>query len=148
MEDFEAYGLIVAGNQGGLLGRMGERLYNYEAPDGNPDVGSAWMNSNALLARLNFANGLAAGRLTGVKVNLRATQFLLEQLGVPRPSPAQIEQTRDMLQKAASSAGGAMSPQTSTMMAAGAASSTAGAPVDPAALTVAAMLGSPRFQKR
>ena len=139
--------VLNVGNQG-LLNRMGERLYNYQAPDGNPDVGSAWMNSNALLARLDFANALATGRLQGVKINLRSTQRLLEQLGLPRPTQAQIEQTRAMLQKSASAAGASAGMQSSMTMAPGASGANAPAPVDPAALVVAAMLGSPQFQKR
>jgi len=147
---FDTYGLLMRANNNnpGLIGRMGERLYTYQAPDGNPDVGSAWMNSNALLARLDFANALATGRLEGIKINLRSTQTLLERLGLPRPTPAQIEQTRAMLQKSASASGASPGMQSSTMMAAGSAAGAAAAPIDPAALTVAAMLGSPQFQKR
>ena len=147
--DNETYNRFAnTNNNQGVLARMGERLYNYQAPDGNPDVGSAWMNSNALLARLDFANALATGRLQGVKINLRATQLLLEQLGLPRPTQSQIEQTRAMLQKSAAAASASPGMQSSMMMAAGAAAATATAPVDPAALAVAAMLGSPQFQKR
>ena len=147
--DYETYYRFANGNNNqGVLARMGERLYSYQAPDGNPDVGSAWMNSNALLARLDFANALATGRLQGVKINLRATQLLLEQLGLPRPTQSQIEQTRAMLQKSAAAAGASPGMQSSMMMAAGAAAASATAPVDPAALAVAAMLGSPQFQKR
>ena len=148
VETFEAHQQFVGGNRG-VIARMGERVYNYEAPDGNPDVASAWMNSNSLLARLDFANRLATGRLQGVKIDLTAAQQLLGQLGLPRPSQAQIEQTRDMLQKAAASAAAAGGMSTmSTTMAAGASGGSGATPVDPAALAVAAMLGSPQFQKR
>ena len=146
--DFDAYGPFFAGNSQGILNRMGERLYRYEAPDGNPDVGSAWMNSNALLARLDFANALATGRLQGVTGNLRSAQRLLEQLGLPRPTPAQLEQTKAMLQKSATSTAAPAGMQSSTMMAGGSAAAAAPAPIDPTALAVAAMLGSPQFQKR
>ena len=45
-----ALGLIIgARNFPSTISQMGERLYDYEAPDGNPDVGAAWMNSNSLL---------------------------------------------------------------------------------------------------
>jgi len=140
------YTQLVTGNQSVVV-RMGERVYNYEAPDGNPDVASAWMNSNALLARLEFANRLATGQINGIEVDLSAARRLLEQLGLPRPSEAQIEQTRAMLEKTAAreSSGG----MRSTSMAAGGAPGSAGAkPIDPEALVVAAMLGSPEFQKR
>ncbi len=131
------------GGNNGVIRRMGERLYDYEAPDGNPDVGAAWMNSNALLVRLEFANALATNRLDGMKVDARAAQAFLERLGLPRPTPAQIAQTRDMMK--AASAGG---PSMSMMMRGGAAAAETEKPVDPEAVAVAAMLGSPQFQKR
>jgi uncharacterized protein (DUF1800 family) len=135
---------FLAGGNRGILARMGEKLYNYEAPDGNPDIGGAWMNSNALLVRLDFANALAANRITGVKTNVRSAQRLLEQLGLPRPTPAQIEQTRGMLRTSSVASASSMS----MMMGSGPASADAEAPIDPAAVVVATMLGSPQFQKR
>ena len=135
--------------QRGLFAQMGEKLYNYEAPDGNPDVGAAWMNSNALLVRLDFANMLATNRLPGVEIDLRSAQSLLGQLGLPKPTAQQVEETRRMLQTSARSA--ASTSQQGSMMMGGAASGSPGgraADIDPAAITVAAMLGSPQFQKR
>ena len=142
-------------NNPGLLPRMGERLYNYEAPDGNPDVGAAWMNSNALLVRLEFANALATGRLRGLnanarieaKVDLQSAQSFLRQLGMPRPTAEQVEQTRAMLQAAADQRGASTGMQSSTMAQRGGPGGR-GAEIDPAAIVVAAMLGSPQFQKR
>jgi uncharacterized protein (DUF1800 family) len=55
---------------------MGELVYDYQAPDGNPDVGAAWINSNALLVRLEFANNLATGKVPGVRVNVASAQLL------------------------------------------------------------------------
>jgi hypothetical protein len=128
---------------------MGEKLYNYEAPDGNPDVGAAWMNSNALLQRLEFANALATGRLPDVKIDLRSAQSLLGQLGLPKPTAQQIEQTRAMLQASTGRPGGSISMSQQSMMAAGGGSQGGRtAEVDPAAIVVATMLGSPQFQKR
>jgi hypothetical protein len=127
---------------------MGERMYNYQAPDGNPDVGPAWMNSNALLVRLEFANALASNRIPGITSNLVSAGKVLDQMGVARPTPQQIAQHRAMLEAAAAPAPGAMSAE-SMMMAGGQPAPAAAAPaIDPVALTVAAMLGSPQFQKR
>jgi hypothetical protein len=141
--------LSVTGNRS-LLAQMGERMYNYQAPDGNPDVGPAWINSNALLMRLDFANRLATGKFPDVRMNLPSAQRLLEQMGVARPTPAQIDQTRAMLQAAAAAdAAGPGGSSSSMMMAAGGASAAASsAPIDATAVAVAAMLGSPQFQKR
>ena len=149
-EDLEAYiALIMAPRS--YVSRMGEKLYNYEAPDGNPDVGAAWMNSNALLLRLEFVNALTSNRLRGITADLAAAEALLTQLGVPRPTPLQIEQHRAMLQAATTPAPApAMGGQPAMMMttpAAGPADKT-GPTINPAAITVAAMLGSPQFQKR
>jgi uncharacterized protein (DUF1800 family) len=141
--------LTVTGNRS-LIAQMGERLYNYQAPDGNPDVAPAWINSNALLVRLDFANRLATGRFPDVKMNLQSAQRLLEQIGVARPTPAQIEQTRAMLQAAAAADAAAPgAAQASMMMTAGGGTGpSASAPIDATAVAVAAMLGSPQFQKR
>ena len=138
------YSTLLGGGNRGILARMGEKVYNYEAPDGNPDVGGAWMNSNALLVRLDFANALAANRIPGVKSDVGSAQRLLEQLGLPRPTPAQIEQTRGMFKTSRVASAASMS----MMMGSGPASADAEAPIDPAAIVVATMLGSPQFQKR
>jgi uncharacterized protein (DUF1800 family) len=134
--------------------RMGERLYDYEAPDGNPDVGAAWINSNALLVRLEFANNLAMNRVPGVKVDLAAAQTVLQQMGMPRPTAEQIEQTRAMMEtlvnQPAPAPAGQPNTQPNTATAArGAANATAARiPVTAEAVIVAAMLGSPQFQTR
>jgi uncharacterized protein (DUF1800 family) len=131
--------------------RMGERLYTYEAPDGNPDVGAAWINSNSLLVRLEFANNLAINRVPGFKVDLAAAQAVLQQMGMPRPTAEQIEQTRAMMQTLVNQpAPAAAGQQGATMTAArGAANATPVAnPVTAEAVIVAAMLGSPQFQTR
>jgi uncharacterized protein (DUF1800 family) len=146
-ENLDTYSLLVGGNNA-WVSRMGEKVYNHEAPDGNPDVAGAWMNSNALLLRLDFANRLAANKVTGIKVNLPAAERLLTQLGIPKPTPQQIEQTRTMLRSAAAQAAPAMGGQQMMMMAGGPAGADANASIDPAAIVVAAMLGSPQFQKR
>jgi uncharacterized protein (DUF1800 family) len=55
-----------------LVARLGEPLYLHVAPDGYPEREAAWVNSGALLDRMNAAVALAAGRLPGVVVNLDA----------------------------------------------------------------------------
>jgi uncharacterized protein (DUF1800 family) len=145
----DVYASLVASNRS-YIARMGEKMYNHEAPDGNPDVGPAWMNSNALLVRLDFANQLATGKLPGVTGNLTVAETLLAEMGVPRPTPAQIEQTRVLLAAAAAGGidGAAMGGQMTMRMAGPATGASGQAPADPQAIAVAAMLGSPQFQKR
>lgn len=52
--------------------KMGQKMYNYQAPTGFPDKGQYWINSGSLLNRMNFGLALASGRIPGVKVNLLA----------------------------------------------------------------------------
>ncbi|MDQ3130586.1 MAG: DUF1800 domain-containing protein, partial [Acidobacteriota bacterium] len=54
----------------GLLGKMGEPLYGYIAPTGYPDTAEDWVNTGALLERMNFAVALASNRIPQTKVNL------------------------------------------------------------------------------
>lgn len=51
------------------LGAMGMPLYLHQAPTGYKDVAEAWVSTGGLLARLNLALDLAAGRVRGVSVN-------------------------------------------------------------------------------
>jgi uncharacterized protein (DUF1800 family) len=52
------------------IGRMGEPLYGYQAPTGYPDVAEYWVNTGALLERLNFSLALVSNRIPGVRVDL------------------------------------------------------------------------------
>ncbi len=54
------------------ISKMGQRLYNYQAPTGFPDKGQYWINTGSLLNRMNFGLALASGRIPGVKINLPA----------------------------------------------------------------------------
>jgi uncharacterized protein (DUF1800 family) len=44
------------------LNQMGQPLYHYLTPDGYPNTGDAWLNSDALLKRIDFARQLVGGR--------------------------------------------------------------------------------------
>jgi uncharacterized protein (DUF1800 family) len=55
-----------------IVARLGEPLYQHVAPDGYPEREEDWVNSGALLARMNTAVALASGKLPGVSVNLDA----------------------------------------------------------------------------
>ena len=52
------------------IARMGEPLYQYQAPTGYPDTSEHWVNTGALLERMNFALALVAGRINGTRVDL------------------------------------------------------------------------------
>ena len=53
-----------------MLAKMGEPLYGFQAPTGYPDTAEDWVNTGALLERLNFAIALASNRIPGTRVNL------------------------------------------------------------------------------
>jgi len=61
--------------QGGLAlarasAEIGEPLYQAQPPTGYADRGEVWVNAGALLARMNFALGLASGRYPHVSIEL------------------------------------------------------------------------------
>jgi hypothetical protein len=51
------------------LAQLGQPLYRKQEPTGYTSSGQDWVNSAALLARMNFANALAANRIPGVKAD-------------------------------------------------------------------------------
>ena len=89
-------GRIVAGpggdatDGGGLalareVGKLGEPLYEAQPPTGYPDRAEAWVNTGALLGRMNFALGLAHNRFRGARVDVAG--FLAD---ADRSQPAQV----------------------------------------------------------
>lgn len=52
------------------IAKMGQRLYYYQAPTGFPDKAQYWINTGALLNRMNFGLALASQRISGVHINL------------------------------------------------------------------------------
>ena len=46
--------------------QLGQPIFGHQTPDGWPDRGDAWMNSGAILNRINFGLVLASGRMPGV----------------------------------------------------------------------------------
>jgi uncharacterized protein (DUF1800 family) len=53
----------------GTLNNMGMMPYGMMPPTGYSMKADVWVNSSALLARMNFALGLAAGKIRGVKID-------------------------------------------------------------------------------
>ena len=53
-----------------VLRQLGMPLYGWQPPTGYPDTADHWVNTGALLNRLNFSLALAGNRIPGVKVNL------------------------------------------------------------------------------
>jgi CubicO group peptidase (beta-lactamase class C family) len=54
-----------------MLNKLGEVPYGYQAPTGYPDTAEDWVNTGALLERLNFAVALSANQIPGTRVDLK-----------------------------------------------------------------------------
>jgi len=52
--------------------KMGQRFYYYQAPTGFPDRASNWINTGALLNRMNFGLAFASQKIPGVRMDLAA----------------------------------------------------------------------------
>ena len=52
------------------IDRMGQRIYHFQAPTGFPDNAQYWVNTGALLNRLNFGMDFASQRIKGVNIDL------------------------------------------------------------------------------
>jgi uncharacterized protein (DUF1800 family) len=54
------------------VARLGEPLYEAQPPTGYPDSALVWVNTGALVGRMNFSLALTQARLPGVRVDLAA----------------------------------------------------------------------------
>jgi len=53
-----------------FIAKMGQPLYLYQPPTGYPDKAEQWVNTGALLERLNFGIALSSNRLRGASVDM------------------------------------------------------------------------------
>jgi uncharacterized protein (DUF1800 family) len=102
---------------------LGMPIYGAQPPTGYADKAEAWVNSGALLGRMNFALALTSGRMRGLGA------------GAPSGLPTTEEARRTLL---AVALGDDVTPSTAATVA------KAATP----AQTMALILGSPEFQKR
>jgi uncharacterized protein (DUF1800 family) len=138
----------------GTLNRMQMPLYGWAPPTGYPMVAASWMNSDALVDRLNFAIQLSNGQVGGVKFDAQRT-LALSVLGssqLPSSSDAGlspgISNALSLLESAL--VDGDVSQQTRKAIVQEV-TNTAAKPGDPTAplpQMIALILGSPEFQKR
>ncbi len=117
-----------------LVARLGEPLYLHVAPDGYPENQDAWVNSGALLDRMNAAVALAAGKLPGVQANLDSI------IAATPDGERLIAAVNEQL------LGGAMSPNTMKVIREQLADIHDG--VEARALAVGLVLGGPEFQRQ
>ncbi len=119
----------------GQLNQLGEPLYKKQEPTGYSNKGSEWMNSAALLGRMNFALNLASNHVGGVKVILPVTtdpEEMARDLMGTGLTPASLE----IVQKGLAAEAAAVPVKTSAK------------PETGAALVAGLTLGSPDFQRR
>ena len=51
-----------------LVSRLGQPLFGHQAPNGYPETAEAWMNTGAILNRINFGLTVASDRVPGVRL--------------------------------------------------------------------------------
>jgi uncharacterized protein (DUF1800 family) len=51
-----------------LVAFLGQPIFGHQAPNGWPETGESWMNTGAILNRINFGLTVAAGRLPGASL--------------------------------------------------------------------------------
>jgi hypothetical protein len=122
------------------MAQMGEGLFMCQPPTGYPDTADRWVNTGALLERMNFALALSDNRITGARASLQS-----HLVGVDTTQQSQVvdhfiklllrgqvsTQTRETIDKSLSERRLAM----------------AGGQVD-VAKVVGLILGSPEFQRQ
>jgi uncharacterized protein (DUF1800 family) len=59
--------------------RMGQPLYGFQTPNGYSDVAENWVNTGALLERMNFGLALVSNRIPGTRVDL--SRFVRDMAG-------------------------------------------------------------------
>ncbi len=135
-----------------FVAQLGEPLFQHQAPNGYPETGESWMNSGAILARINFGLAVAANRVPGASLDRWPEAAALQDA----PRAAQVDGVVGAI------LGGDVSPDTRQILLSGEhpflarADSTEGGaqpmrePRNPQGLAqvVGLALGAPEFQRR
>ena len=120
------------------LAEMGMPLYQQQPPTGYKDTADAWVSTSGLLARLNFALDLAAGRVAGLVVDPQ--RFAEEaKVGAAEGAPHNVALAEAMARHLVPTGLGASTRATLLRE--------AGEGLD-AARVAGLLLGSPEFQRR
>lgn len=112
------------------VGQLGEPLYRKQEPTGYSNLNSEWVNSAALLARMNFALALAQNRVPGVKI---------DDAKFGNADPSEIAKTLMFHD---------VSPQTRAALDKAIQEQAAKTPAPVPAIVAGLVLGSPDFQRR
>jgi uncharacterized protein (DUF1800 family) len=115
------------------LQQLGQPIYLQSVPTGYPETQEDWVNSGALLARMNLAVALAAGRVAGVSIDL------------DRVAPLSATESELLDRIDARILGGRMTKRTRSVIR----EQIAGLePADARALAIGLALGGPEFQRQ
>jgi uncharacterized protein (DUF1800 family) len=144
---------------------LGEPLFGHQAPNGYPETGDAWMNTGAILNRINFGMAVAANRIPGA--NLASLPGIDSLRSAPRGTQvdavvslllagAVSPDTRAVLMKgenplaATATAPEGQNPQMATTLRANAQARGLGSvpQLSGVAQIIGLALGSPEFQRR
>jgi hypothetical protein len=138
----------TTGRTASLVAQMGQPIFGHQAPNGWPETGEAWMNTGAILERINFGLTVAGGGLPGVALADWPAYPALRDA----PRARQVDAVIDAL------LGGSASPETREVLESGsnpllARGERAGRKSGRIELTgidqvVGLALGSPEFQRR
>ena len=77
------------------VGRMGEPLFQCEPPTGYSERSATWVNTGALLNRLNFALALASDRMPGASVDLKPIFGDQQASGAPNDPEMVLDHAMD-----------------------------------------------------
>jgi uncharacterized protein (DUF1800 family) len=132
-----------------IIARLGEPIFGHQAPNGYAETGEAWINTGAILSRINFGLAVAADRIPGTSV---ARWPVAVQLATV-PREAQVDGVIAAL------LGGDASPDTRRILLSGNHPFLAAARADTSAMTadsdpkgfaqiVGLAIGAPEFQRR
>ncbi|MGH9531753.1 MAG: DUF1800 domain-containing protein [Terriglobales bacterium] len=133
----------------GALNKLGMPLYAAQPPTGYSMKAEAWVNSAALLNRMNFALGLGTGRLPGIKLDAQHllgssvpgnTEIALTALEQSLLAGDVSRQTHDTIRKQLGN------PKVNLVQGMDAGNSPA-SPSGPGVM-IGLLLGSPEFQRR
>lgn len=124
------------------IAQMGEALFMAQPPTGYPDTAEHWVNTGALLERMNFSLALAANKIPGTRSNL--TSLVPDAANMP---PTQlVDRYAKLLLK------GELSPQSRATIDKSLSEQLLakrdGSKTTDAAKVVGLILGSPEFQRQ
>ena len=92
-----------------VIAYLGQPIFGHQAPNGYPETGDAWMNTGAILNRINFGMAAAANRIPGARIAALPGLDTLSRA----PRAKQVDAVSSML------LGGSISPDTRAVLLSG-----------------------------